>query len=294
MSEARTAILKRMRTILSRPDLRFPSQQTEPLTPATRMTVTDAPGGYEELAQRFGEELEALHGTYEIAETAAEARLALINRLMAWMEQEQNERKGAVVVTGQEQSVLAWDADLLTIEGIGPALEDLGLTLVSPADLRTAEQRDQVRHIRYGITSVEAAMASTGSMLVASGKGTSRSASLLPFRHIALIPFSRLYRTIEEWLAEQREAGKLVDLYRSRANLTLITGPSKSADIEMNLTLGVHGPKFLHAILFDDSPPDDDRRYRPSDFFDEELDGDGFDPEDDDPGAGGFDDETAF
>ncbi len=35
----------------------------------------------------------------------------------------------------------------------------------------------------------------------------------------------------------------------------------------MNLTLGVHGPKFVHAILFDDTPPDDDERIRPSDLF---------------------------
>lgn len=290
MSDAREAILKRMRTILSRPDLRFPPPQTEPLTHATRMVVTDAPGGYEELAQRFGEELEALHGSYEICETEAEARLALVSRLMAWIDQDRKERKGAVVTTGQEQSVLAWDPELLPIAGVDSALADLGLTLVAPAELRTGEQRDQVRHIRYGVTGVEAAMASTGSMLVISGKGTSRSTSLLPFRHIALIPFSRLYRTMEEWLAEQRAAGALADLFHSRANLTLISGPSKSADIEMALTLGVHGPKFVHAILFDDSPPDDDRRYRPSDLFEE----DGFDPDEsdlDDLDSGGFDDE---
>jgi L-lactate dehydrogenase complex protein LldG len=298
MSDAREAVLKRMRTILSRPDLRFPPQQTEPLTRETRMVVTDAPGGYEELAQRFGEELETLHGTYAICETEAEARLALINRLMMWIDEERKERKGAVVVTGQEQSVLAWDPDLLPIAGIGPALADLGLKLVAPTDLRNGEQRDQVRHIRYGITGVEAAMASTGSMLVLSGKGTNRAASLLPFRHIALIPFSRLYRTMEEWLAEQRAAGTLADLFQTRANLTLISGPSKSADIEMALTLGVHGPKFVHAILFDDSPPDDDRRYRPSDLFEEDADKDfeegGFEAEDDDLNAAGFDDETTF
>lgn len=285
MSEARDAILKRMRVILSRPDLRFPPAQTEPLTAATRMTVTEAAGGYEELAQRFGEELEALHGTFEIAETATEARLALINRLMTWLDQEQQERKGAVVVTGQEKSVLAWDPELLPVDGVGPALADLGLKLVSPTDLRPEEERNAIRHIRYGITAVEAAMAATGSMLVVAGKGTSRAASLLPFRHIALIPFSRLYRTMEEWLAEQRAAGNVTELFQRHANLTLISGPSKSADIEMNLTLGVHGPKFLHAILFDDSPPDDLGRYRPSDLFDEEFD------DEDDQDSGGFDDE---
>jgi L-lactate utilization protein LutC len=98
---------------------------------------------------------------------------------------------------------------------------------------------------------VEAAFASTGSMLMIADEGASRAASLLPFRHIALIPFSRLYPTLEAWLAAQRAAGDLADRLRSRANWTLITGPSKSADIESNLTLGVHGPKFVHAILFE-------------------------------------------
>lgn len=282
---AREAILGSLRATLARPDLRFPPQQTRPLTAAERMTVTSAEGDLDALARRFGEELEKLHGSYEIAETATEARLALVNRLMTWMAQEEAERKGAVIVTGQEQSVLAWAPNQLPIEGIAPTLHDLGLKLVTPTDLRSAAAREQIRHIRYGVTGVAAAFAATGSMLMIAGPGTNRVASLLPFRHIALIPFSRLYRSLEEWLAEQRENNTLVDTFRQRANLTLITGPSKSADIEMNLTLGVHGPKFVHAILFDDTPPDYDDRIRPSDLFDdEEPDGDGFN-------GGGFDDE---
>lgn len=271
MTTAREEILGKLRSSLARPDLRFPPQNTPMLTAETRMTVTEALGGAEELAERFGAELTALHGTFEIVETATEARLALINRVLSWIEQETAERKGAVIVTGQERSVLAWNSTNLPIENVDSALEDLGLKLVSPNNLRSQDSRDKVRHIRIGITGVEAAFAATGSMLMMAGPGTNRSASLLPFRHIALIPFSLLYRNVEEWLHEKREAGTLIDTMRSRANLTMISGPSKSADIEMNLTLGVHGPKFVHAIIFDDSPIDDDDRIRPSDLFDEEL-----------------------
>lgn len=271
MTTAREEILGKLRGTLARPDLRFPPLITPMLTSETRMSVTEAAGGAEELAERFGAEITTLHGTFEIVETATEARLALINRVLSWIEQEAAERKGAVIVTGQERSVLAWNAANLPIENVDTALEDLGLKLISPADLRGKESRDKVRHIRIGITGVEAAFAATGSMLMLAGPGTNRSASLLPFRHIALIPFSRLYRNVEEWLHEKRDAGTLIDTVRSRANLTMISGPSKSADIEMNLTLGVHGPKFVHAIIFDDSPIDDDDRIRPSDLFDEEL-----------------------
>jgi L-lactate dehydrogenase complex protein LldG len=289
MSNARDTILGKLRATLARPDLRFPPKAPPPLTTATRMTVTQAEGEYEELAERFGTELSALHGTYEVAETATEARLALINRLMQWMEQEQRERKGAVIITGQEHSVLAWDAAKLPVPGLDAAMDDLGLKLVAPADLRTAEQREAVRHIRYGVTGVEAAFASTGSMLMLTGAGAARAASLLPFRHIALIPYSRLYRTLEEWLSAQRTVDKLDDILRSRANLTLITGPSKSADIEMNLTLGVHGPKFVHAILFDDMPADFDSEVFPTDDPDA-----GFEEEDDASADGGFDAEDGF
>ena len=282
MTTTRDDILSKLRATLARPDLRFPPAQPEPLSRETRMTVGRAVGDLPLLAQRFGEELTAIHGSYEIAQTPTEARLALINRLIRWMEQEEAERKGAVIVTGQERSILAWSSDQLPLDGLGPALNDLGLKLIAPLNMRAGPGRDQVRHIRYGVSGATAAFAATGSMLMVAGPGTNRVASLLPFRHLALIPFSRLYPTLEDWFAEQREVGKLEQILRSRANLTMITGPSKSADIEMALTLGVHGPKFVHAILFDDNPVDQHDRVRPSDLFDAEPDDDGgFDDEDD-------------
>jgi L-lactate dehydrogenase complex protein LldG len=249
---ARDEILNRLRAELCRPDLRFPPASTPPLTADQRMTVTAAAGTPQELAERFGRELEALHGSYEITATPVEARLALINRLLAWIEEDEASRRGPRPETGQERQVLSWDGDALSVVGVADALADLDVELIAPESLHSAGERNSVRFIRYGLTSVTAAFAATGSMMMAAGSATNRAASLLPLRHIALIPFSRLYPTIEAWLAVQRQADTLLDLLHDAANLAMITGPSKSADIEMNLTLGVHGPKFVHAILFDD------------------------------------------
>ena len=201
---------------------------------------------------RFGSELARLYGTYEVLDSAGK-RLALVNRLSEWASEEEAARKGPALDTGQERMVLAWAPEHLPVDGLAEMLADVDWKLVVPNNLATPESRDAVRFIRFGLTGVEAAFAATGSVLVASGKGKSRVASLLPLRHIALIPFSRLYRTVEEWLEERREAGNLAETLRERAAAWhMITGPSKSADIEMNLTLGVHGPKYVHAILFAD------------------------------------------
>jgi L-lactate dehydrogenase complex protein LldG len=249
---SRDEILNRIRVILTRPDLPFPPVDAPPLTAETRMVVTRADGDFPDLALRFGAELARLYGTYEVLDSPVEARLALVNRLREWADEEEAARKGPALNTGQERLVLAWDPERLPVMGLAETLEDVGWRLVVPTDLRTPESRDAIRFIRFGLTGVDAAFAATGSMLVASGKGQSRVASLLPLRHIALIPFSRLYRNVEGWLAERRAAGDLAERVRGRAAWHMITGPSKSADIEMNLTLGVHGPKFVHAILFAD------------------------------------------
>lgn len=246
----RDEILNRIRVILSRPELPFPPAEAPPLPAEERMVVTSASGDAYDLALRFGSELAALYGTYEILDSAVEARLALVNRLGEWEEEEKAARKGPALTTRQERMVMTWHPELLPVSGLAEMMEDVGWQLVTPSDLATTESREAVRFIRFGLTGVEAAFAATGSMLLASGQGQSRAASLLPLRHIALIPFSRLYPTVEAWLAERRSEGDLAGQLRQSAGWNMITGPSKSADIELNLTLGVHGPKFVHAILF--------------------------------------------
>lgn len=94
-----------------------------------------------------------------------------------------------------------------------------------------------------GLSGAEAALAETGSIVVRSGPGKSRLVTLLPPVHVALVPASCLVPDIFTWTAGR--SGELP------ANVVLISGPSKTADIEFELTLGVHGPGRLIVVLYD-------------------------------------------
>ena len=89
---------------------------------------------------------------------------------------------------------------------------------------------------------MDAALAETGSLVVTSGAGKSRMATLLPPVHIAMLPESCLHMDLFTWTAARE--GPLP------ANLTLISGPSKTADIEQTMAVGVHGPRRLIAIVY--------------------------------------------
>jgi L-lactate utilization protein LutC len=98
-----------------------------------------------------------------------------------------------------------------------------------------------------GISNVEHLVAETGSVVVSSGPDDPRSLSLLPPVHVAI--------------ADRRQLlGDLFDLFdlfspiSSRGNspascMTIITGPSKTGDIELRLVTGVHGPGEIHVVL---------------------------------------------
>jgi L-lactate dehydrogenase complex protein LldG len=98
-----------------------------------------------------------------------------------------------------------------------------------------------------GLTSAQFGIAETGTLVLCSGDERHRLASLLPARHICLLPRSRLCGTLAEVLAKVHRDGA-----PSSRTITFVTGPSRTADIELTLVVGVHGPKFLHVLLLDD------------------------------------------
>ena len=105
-----------------------------------------------------------------------------------------------------------------------------------------------------GLSSAEAALAETGSIIITSGLGRSRLATLLPSVHLALVPTSRLTGDLFTWTAA-RSGSAVIEVGKEGgmpASIVLVSGPSKTADIEQTMAVGVHGPKRFIVILYDD------------------------------------------
>ena len=97
--------------------------------------------------------------------------------------------------------------------------------------------------VDVGLTSALWGVAETGSVLLSSAPPAGRVPSLVVPVHVVFLPEERLLGTVEEVFAT---IGTFDDL---PSNLVLITGPSKSADIGMELAVGVHGPGEVHVVL---------------------------------------------
>lgn len=150
----------------------------------------------------------------------------------------ENEAEKAILSTiANEKLVDCWTKENLPLKNLHHLLQSNEIKIESENE-----------KIRIGITGVSAALAATGSIIITSGKGGHRSASLLPEIHIALLKKQQIFADFESWLKEQREKGK--EDFIKPSNIVLISGPSRTADISMELVLGMHGPKELHIIIF--------------------------------------------
>ena len=94
-----------------------------------------------------------------------------------------------------------------------------------------------------GITSADYALADTGSLVMLSSPREARMISLLPPLHLAVVPRSRLLSGLDELFSI------LPDPEAQTSAMVLITGPSRTADIEQILVRGVHGPREVHVLL---------------------------------------------
>jgi L-lactate dehydrogenase complex protein LldG len=106
--------------------------------------------------------------------------------------------------------------------------------------------REATASIEVGITSADYALADTGSLVIFTESNESRLLSLLPPCHIAVIESSRIVASLDDVFRLRPLPGD-----RSSA-MIVITGPSRTADIEMRLVRGVHGPGEIHVIIIED------------------------------------------
>lgn len=106
--------------------------------------------------------------------------------------------------------------------------------------------REACRTAACGITSADFALAETGTLVMIASPQEARLVSLLPPVHIAVVPVNRLLTGLDElYTLKARPAD-------STSSMVFITGPSRSADIEMILVRGVHGPRIVHVIFVDE------------------------------------------
>ncbi len=130
-----------------------------------------------------------------------------------------------------------WQSGELQELRMAETLEALGVEIVSPH----APKR-QIAECDLGVTGVDAAFPETGTLLLRSTAMCPRLVSLAPRIHLALVHPAALWADLAPALAEFKGDGYFV----------FVTGPSRTADIELTVTIGVHGPKTLYVWALDE------------------------------------------
>lgn len=214
--EARDAILTRVRAALGRAPGQKPLAPPEPLLRIRHQSS-------ESRIRRFQAALERVGGTCEIVPDAAEARLS-VRRLL----------NGQAAVASNDPLLSA--CGIFDLPGVQSGLTD-------PNELR-----NKCADADVGITSAYCLLADTGTIVLRARSGEPRLISLLPPVHIAVVCQERLLTNLDEMLS------MLPRPVEDSSAVVLITGPSRTADIEQFLVRGVHGPRAVHVILIKAKP----------------------------------------
>ena len=123
-----------------------------------------------------------------------------------------------------------------------------GLSASQREAMRASLRRDAIS-AEIGVTGADYAIAETGTCVLISRRGTARQVSLMPPVHVAVVERRGIVETIDDVLTLLRWEFFEKGAFESYVNL--ISGPSRTADIEQTLTVGVHGPKEAHMVILD-------------------------------------------
>lgn len=203
-----------------------------------QVTTRDVPDGAgyvgagDDGVARMAQEVTQAGGVVHRCETIAAARDAV----------------AAFLRERRPESALCWEHPLLEQLELDSLLADQGIQRLSHSGLAALpadERRAQMLAAAIGITSADYAIAETGTLAVCAKPGQERVASLLPPVYLSVIHRDQILPDLFDLFQQMQTAG----LDNLPSNVTLITGPSKTGDIELQLTTGVHGPGQWHVFL---------------------------------------------
>jgi L-lactate dehydrogenase complex protein LldG len=191
-----------------------------------------------ELASAFASELEGVSGRFIGNMTASEAaaRVAALAR--------ENAAKNAAIGEGVVTRMSLFSA----------ALEGVGCTLMKPRGIDKGQESSrpamiaQFANCDIGIAEAHYAIASTGTFAVMTAEARPSSLTLLPPISVIIVNIDRVVSNLAAALAAFGTDAI------STNRVSFITGPSRTADIEKRIVMGVHGPKMLYgAIIWPDN-----------------------------------------
>jgi len=178
-----------------------------------------------DLTRQFISEVENVNTTVINADSADKLQQSIVNLV---------KEKGI-------KSFAIWETPYLKELKLKERIKEEGLKVV------TAKNKNRLANAGIGITEVDYAIADTGTLVLLKDKDRPRGASLLPPVHLAIVRPNNLVSNIRELFVILKNIINATGDVKSC--MTFITGPSRTADIELNLTLGVHGPKELFVLI---------------------------------------------
>ncbi|UYZ63071.1 LutC/YkgG family protein [Hymenobacter weizhouensis] len=212
---SRDTILRRIRQALQQP-------APQPARPDFTAPLHPRPGADEDLAVLFAQSFVRVGGALYYCESTEH----FYDQLFAYKKEKSLER------------LFVWEPELKKL------LHEGNLVFQD-------SETDFLEHADAGLTTCEALVARTGSVLVSSATGSGRRLSIYPDQHLVFARTSQVVPDIGDALQSmQQKYGP--DRLPSMVSLT--TGPSRTADIEKTLVLGAHGPRSIVLFLLDDAP----------------------------------------
>jgi len=185
-------------------------------------------------AERFKQELEQVGGKVVMASSRAEVSTRLREEVAFW----------------KARDIVSWAASEFQGWGLDSFFAESGCTSFDPsAKGAQARFRKAALAANIGITTVEFAIVNTGTLAIAARPGCPRSASLLPTVHLALVKETQLVDRLGQAFTGLHASGRI-----TASALHFITGPSRTSDIENDLSIGVHGPAAVVVILLREAP----------------------------------------